>query len=437
MTLWMWTLTKKRKHNSRQFLGVILGICLLILCGCSKEEEVIVEPTITPSSTEETQIEEEIDCSYLYDVKAIVKEETTLYLHNENDELMEVGKLYPNTFIDLAHESIQDKIQLKESSYYVSIHDIEDSKRWFINRNHLLGLAQTIQTKDNYLIEDVRKNPVMEINQSDSYELYVLPNENDPRVGILFQNQILYIPIEYIKDGSNLINQTIDSNLQIPVLMYHFFYDESKGEVRQDTNFVEVKEFDEQLQTLQKKDYQTLTMRELLYFMEKRAQVPEHSVVITIDDGDPSVHTYAYPIIKKHEMNATVFLICGWEEQTLSWNNWEMREDGIELQSHSFDMHQWGCSGMGHGGLLQCVEYETGVQDTRMAFDYCDGGFVYCYPFGDVNDHAKQIIKDGGALLAFTTEFGKVSQDLDVLALPRVRVIGGNGLEIFVKSIEE
>ena len=171
--------------------------------------------------------------------------------------------------------------------------------------------------------------------------------------------------------------------------------------------------------------------------MERRAQVPSESVVITIDDGDPSVHTYAYPILKKYGMNATIFLICGWEEPTLSWNNWEMREDGIELQSHSFDMHRGGCSGIGHGGLLQCVDYEAGVQDTRMAFDYCDGGFVYCYPFGDVNDHAKQIIQDGGALLAFTTEFGKVSQDLDLLALPRVRVIGGNGLEFFLKSIRE
>ena len=86
-------------------------------------------------------------------------------------------------------------------------------------------------------------------------------------------------------------------------------------------------------------------MREVYYFMTGRANVPAHSLAITIDDGDPSVHEYAFPVFQKNGLNATLFLICGWEDPTLSYDFWEMREDGLELQSHGFLTHQGGCAG--------------------------------------------------------------------------------------------
>ena len=119
----------------------------------------------------------------------------------------------------------------------------------------------------------------------------------------------------------------------------------------------------------------------------------------------------------------------------MSWDLWEMREAGLELQSHGFLTHQGGCPGMGYGGRILCMDYNEGVQDTIMSFDYVDGGFVYCYPFGDVNEHAKQILRDAGALMAFTTEPGIIYRGMDILELPRVRVIGGNGLATFAGSL--
>ena len=169
--------------------------------------------------------------------------------------------------------------------------------------------------------------------------------------------------------------------------------------------------------------------------MEGRANIPSNSVSITIDDGDPSVFKYAYPIIKDFGMNATLFIIGGHEDPTLNYDYIMMREDGLELQSHGFLMHQGGCSGMGHGGRLLCVDYETGVEDTRMSFDYVDGGFVYCYPFGDINENAKNIVRDAGAKLAFTTVFGKIKPSMDLLELPRIRVTGGNGITAFMNNV--
>ena len=107
----------------------------------------------------------------------------------------------------------------------------------------------------------------------------------------------------------------------------------------------------------------------------------------------------------------------------------------MELQSHGFLVHTGGCSGMGHGGLLLCMDHASGVEDIKRSFDYVDGGFVFCYPFGDINDNAESIVRDAGGKLAFTTEGGRINPSMDPLALPRVRVTGGNGLSAFAASI--
>ena len=435
MMLLMWILTKKHKSYKTKFLETLLGICLLTMSGCATTSEPPV--TATPLPTMEVVEETYEDYSSLYEKKILVSQDTPLYLLNE-EGLKEVGVVHQNAFVDLGSESYKNTVCLRNSSYYIEADSLQKSDRWFQHHNHLLGLQQHIVTNTSYRLENLKEEVVMTMNQEDTYEVYVLPGEEDPRYGVYFLNDIYYIPEEDIKTIENTMAVPKEAYAEsIPVLMYHFLYDENETKDRPNTNYVEQKEYDEQLSTLNDEGYQSLTMREILYFMERRAYVPEKSFAITIDDGDPSVYTYGFPILKKYGMNATLFLIGAWEDTNLSWQNWEMREEGIELQSHSFDMHQGGCSGMGHGGRLLCVDYATGVEDTKMGFDYVDGGFVYCYPFGDVNEHAIEIIKDGGAKLAFTTEFGKINLDMDPLNLPRIRVIGGNGLEFFMKNIKE
>ena len=83
-----------------------------------------------------------------------------------------------------------------------------------------------------------------------------------------------------------------------------------------------------------------------------------------------------------------------------------MKQNGMELQSHSYDMHTGGCEG-GHGGALRCVAHDEGVADTEKSFSIIGGGNVYCYPYGDVTDSALQIMKDAGVHMAFTTNYGK------------------------------
>ncbi|NLC96097.1 MAG: polysaccharide deacetylase family protein [Erysipelotrichaceae bacterium] len=418
-----------QKRTKRLFLGLILGLSCLI--GCSSE-------TVNKDDFENIEKPIYMDDSYeintdLLNVKTTTTDETSLY-RVINNELVDVGKVNENIDLDMSDIIFSNCINIKDTDLYVNSDNLKLSDRWYEKRNNLIPYNQNLQTTSMYSLYDFKGNLLFNINSQDDYPIYVLGDDIN-RYGILFQNEILYIDS---KDIINIYENNNSNELiakEIPVLMYHFFYSQENGETRVDGNYVEVNEFNEHLLTIKDEGFITLTMQEVLLFMEERAKLPEKSVVITIDDGDPSVLKYAYPLIKEYKMNATMFLITATEDPVLNYDYIMMREDGIELQSHSWLMHTGGCPNQGHGGRLQCVDYETGVQDTKLSFDYVDGGFVYCYPFGDVNEHAKSIIKDGGAKLAFTTAYGKIKQGMDLLELPRIRVTGGNGISAFKKSI--
>lgn len=403
-------------------------LLVLLLAACSGGSE----PAATEEPVQEEPVEETIDVTPLLDIKAGALRETPLY-RLEGEELREVGTLCEGTLVDTSSDSRGNYVRLKGVEYYVSGKDIDNSGRYYRFENHLLKLG-TVETNADYSLYDVKGRKLFSGSESTLYDVVVRDSEDDPRYGVLFLNQVVYLNKE---DALGFTADEVQGAAEsVPVLMYHFFYDETKDPAPNDGNYLEVNELDEQLNYLKENGHDTLTMRETLYFMQERAEVPDEAVCITIDDGDPTVYEYAYPLFRKYELNATLFLICGWLEPEMPYSFWEMREAGMELQSHGFLTHQGGCEGMQHGGRILCMDYEEGVQDTKMSLDYCDGGFAYCYPFGDYNDHAIEILKDAGVKIAFTTQNGWIDPSQDIYALPRVRVSGGQGLNAFIASIE-
>ena len=435
---------RSKKRRKIRFLGVILGICLLaailllaavLLRGCSKDrKEASDEPAPEKSASPEIALSTPTqDFSALFGHKAVTSGECRLYTMNEGSP-EDAGSAGQGVIFDIGETQSGDMIEIRDSGFWIRGDDVTPSDRWYRNATNLLPFGEEIVTANPYHILDEEGNTVAEISRSDTYQVYVQPGE-EGMYGIRFQNAIFLIPSSEVTEVRKTEGGSNEDAGEIPVLMYHFFYSDADGGRRVDGNYVEVNELDEQLKYISENGFTALSMREVLYWMQRRAKVPSHSIAITIDDADPSVHQYAMPVFAKYALRATNFVICGWQPEEMPYELWEMRENGMELQSHGFLTHTGGCSGMGHGGLLLCMDHDAGVADTKQAFDYVDGGFVYCYPFGDINEHAESIIRDGGAKLAFTTDGGRITQNMDPLALPRVRVTGGNGLSAFAASI--
>lgn len=92
----------------------------------------------------------------------------------------------------------------------------------------------------------------------------------------------------------------------LPVLMYHFFYDKSKDSGK-DGNWIEISNFEEQMKYLAENDFYFPTWEQVENYIDGKQELPEKSIVITVDDGDPSFFELAVPIIQKYKIPTTSF----------------------------------------------------------------------------------------------------------------------------------
>ena len=216
----------------------------------------------------------------------------------------------------------------------------------------------------------------------------------------------------------------------IPVLMYHFFYDENESDHSGDGNWKEIHEFENEVKYLVDNDYYFPTWQEVVDYMDGKITLPEKSVVITADDSDVTFFDLAVPVIQKYDVYATSFVIGYY------YGGPAPHRDNIFYESHTYDMHRGGCSGMGHGGIFNCISHDEGVADLKKSIEVCRDNKAIAYPYGDVNDNVKSITRDAGIELGFTTAWGKIKPGMDKLQLPRIRISGGISIENFAKRLE-
>lgn len=200
----------------------------------------------------------------------------------------------------------------------------------------------------------------------------------------------------------------------LPVLMYHFFYDENK-ERGKDNNWIEISDFEKQIKYLSENNFYFPTWEEVEKYIDGKTILPEKSIVLTFDDGDASFFELAVPVLQKYNIDGTSFVIT-------SWYGYRAQEKlaNVNYESHSDNMHQGGTDG---NGVMLSWNYEKILEDLNRSKETLGGkATIFCYPFGQYNETAIEALKETGYKLAFTTEAGRVKVGFNKYALPRVRI---------------
>lgn len=213
----------------------------------------------------------------------------------------------------------------------------------------------------------------------------------------------------------------------LPVLMYHFFYDKANGEGK-DGNWIEIANFEEQMKYLAENEFYFPTWQEVEDYIDGKQELPEKSVVITVDDGDPSFFELAVPIIQKYKIPTTSFVVTYWYGNRAS-----DKQEYVDYQSHSYDMHKAGANGK---GVMLSWDYDKIKEDVLLSSEVLGGANIFCYPFGQYNDLDIRALKENGYKLAFTTQAGRVKKGVSKYELPRVRVSGNTSLASFISKVE-
>ncbi len=203
----------------------------------------------------------------------------------------------------------------------------------------------------------------------------------------------------------------------IPVLNYHQIND-----VDENLLTVSTSEFETQMAWLEENGYQTITVSELLDFLDGKGSLPERPVLITFDDGYIDNYQCAFPILKKHNMKACIFLISEYVSLYPNYLTWEqlaeMQSSGIEFGSHTVD----------HNVLTELspnsVNHELADSKDLLEKRLKRRIEVLAYPCGFTNEYIKSRVNASGYRAAFTVNLGNVHTGDDLYALNRVPIFG-------------
>lgn len=207
----------------------------------------------------------------------------------------------------------------------------------------------------------------------------------------------------------------------VPIIFYHAIgNDKSKL-------FVTRAAFERQMRYLSKRGYRSILPAEL-----KNVSPKDKVFLITFDDGFKSVHDVAWPILAKYGFKATVFIATDFIGQSSVYARSEAdRQFPLmsALEIKELAAANWCLANhcASHQNLTTLTPAEIKLEYNR-ALDALQslglGSYkdIVAYPFNRYNTTVVDILREQGAVMAFTGGNRLYSQIENSLALPRFAV---------------
>lgn len=217
----------------------------------------------------------------------------------------------------------------------------------------------------------------------------------------------------------------------VAVLNYHFFY---KNKSSCGINCINIDKFEEQLVYLKENGYKALTMDEFTKWIYGQIDVPQKSVLITIDDGAQGTGKHngnlLIPMLEKHQIHATLFLITGW------WSISNYQSKYLDVESHTFDMHSENkCQGVARGAQMLCSSYEEVLNDLKKSIEITGSNNAFCFPFYVYNESTINAVKEAGFKLGFVGGNYKATRSSNKYLIPRFHIYDNITMDEFISYI--
>ena len=258
----------------------------------------------------------------------------------------------------------------------------------------------------------------------------------------LFRVGLLLFALLSIPAISSATGAEVSARISVTVLIYHEIVTDARepGET-----VIPLRKFKTQMQWLAEHGYQTLSMEELVGFLRGKRSVPEHSVVLTFDDGWKSV-LRAVPILNRYGFKASFWIITGKGigGSYMDWSDIEKlaKNPRFEIESHTVT-HPWDPKDNlvtwlqgevpGYGPADAWMELLESKQELE---EHLGKRVRYlAWPCGWYTDELSRLAQEAGYEALLTAEAGPNSQGGDPLRIKRVFVDGACDLTTFEDSV--
>ncbi|MGL6120734.1 MAG: polysaccharide deacetylase family protein [Fusobacteriaceae bacterium] len=229
---------------------------------------------------------------------------------------------------------------------------------------------------------------------------------------------------------------------EIPILMYHrLVLDENEESVN--TIHLLKSEFEKQLQYLKDNNYETITFKELQKLNSKEKKEKKY-IILTFDDGYEDNYTILYPLLKKYNMKAVIYLLSD-----IDYNKWDMDDLGekrLELlkKNQILEMKESGLIEFGGHTKTHCkldllskVEQEEEIRNNKIYLEKLLSEEIvsFAYPFGRFNQDSKELLKEIGYKYGLATNKGAFFIETDLYEIRRIGIFSDGTFSKFKRKV--
>ena len=226
----------------------------------------------------------------------------------------------------------------------------------------------------------------------------------------------------------------LSRNYVVPVLMYHSINTHIAKEMS--GLAVSPATFDRQMNFLRSHNYNVVPLEDLVALIKDNKKIPPKTIAITFDDGYADNYSYAFPVLKKYRIPATIFIIVNEvgrkEGDRLSWEQIkEMQGSGlVTFGSHTL-RHERLVNIKSPQDLKAEVFESKKILENKLSQKIN----LFSYPEGCYNREVRQLVIDAGYSAAVATIPGKQPLKNDIFLLKRIR-ISENSRDMFIFAVE-
>lgn len=255
---------------------------------------------------------------------------------------------------------------------------------------------------------------------------------------VIFFTSILFI--YNIVNAKSTLDNDFNNGIKVPIVMYHSIL---KDTSKSNTYTITPSTLENDLQYIQKNNYSTITILDLINYVYYDNPLPEKPIIITFDDGYYNNYTYAVPLLKKYNMKAVISIVGKYTDTfsetdeanaNYSYLRWkdisELISDStntIEFQNHTYNLH--GINNSRKGCMKNYNEpydlYKNMLTKDIMQLqnkfyektNYTPNTFTY--PYGAISKESLDIIKSLGfkASLSCSSGVNIITKNPDCLYL--------------------
>lgn len=203
--------------------------------------------------------------------------------------------------------------------------------------------------------------------------------------------------------------------------------------------------FAKQMKFLHRFNYKVIPLVEFIERVKSGKKIPARTIAITFDDGLKNNFLHAYPVLKKYNFPATIFVATNFvgKEKFLTRSDIKtMQENNIFIGSHTIS-HRWLPS-------LDEKNIRKELSTSKEILEKITGREIktLSYPLGAYNEEVKKMAREAGYMGAVSTNPGRTKPKDDIFALKRIRIsmtsdnlltfwIETSGYYTFIKEVRD